>query len=122
MTTAAAGAAAPELGVTLGPARQDSKAKRAVRLPAHDLRQRRQNLVVTDDEVITRMPVERQARMAKVPGDNAGLVLLVVVPRPRLLAVVRPRRSGYARALATESTSPPLLRRISPQCVSHMLR
>ncbi len=46
--------------------RQDPKAKGAIGVPAHDQRQCRRNLVVTDHEIVAGVRVERQAR------DDAG--------------------------------------------------
>jgi hypothetical protein len=65
--------------VALGPARQNPKTEGSVRLSTDDHSQSWRHLVVTNDEIVTRLGVEREPRMTEVCGDDARLVLLVVI-------------------------------------------
>jgi len=68
-----------ELVVAVGPARQDTEAKGSIGVTGQHLGQRRSHLIVANHEVIPWVRVEGKPGVAKVPGDDPGLVLLVII-------------------------------------------
>jgi hypothetical protein len=124
--------ASVELAEALGPAWQDAKANGAVGLAAPYLGQRRSHLVVTDNQVIPGMRIERKPRVAKVPGHYAGLVLLVIVypeldhrllsrPIKHISIVPRPRVDCRPRATVDPLLRHPDRRALTPAEVAELL-
>lgn len=78
---------------------KDPQPDRAIAVAADDEREGGRDLVVTNDEVVARMRVEWNPSVPKVPGHDAGLVLLMVVDpqldRRLLLHDDKGRPGGY---------------------------